>query len=215
MLNPRFTRGEYWLLEAVAEYALSINVLGRPDIEEALNKTGHGMARSLLVETMRGLFQQGLIVAHRFRDDWGNCFEFSSDQIEAALDEPSDNAIYYHLTEEGGRQWEAFARPNWSSYINVEFTPHEDHGTELGQLICAEKDLLQGYVRWLRSSQYDIDEGSKQFDTLAPWKATYWKTLPLGHRIRFGCAEKTNQRGPIALRLGDQLWYDMRWYRWR
>jgi hypothetical protein len=27
--------------------------------------------------------------------------------------------------------------------------------------------------------------GSKHWDVLEPWQATYWKVLPLGHRMRF------------------------------
>ncbi len=210
MLNPSLTRGEYWLLEAVAEFALPIRVLESPRIGEALNKPGHGMSRSLLVETMRNLFEQGLIMAHRF-GDWDNCLELSPEQIEAALDEQDDikQQHYYALTENGGRHWEAFARPDWNWYISAGYDYLEDNESSSAELVCAAEDHLKSYLRLLRSHEYDVDEGSIQFDTVAPWKATYWKTLPLGHRVRFRCTKKEH------VDVAFVQWYDERWYRWR
>jgi hypothetical protein len=208
MLNPSFTRGEYWLLESVVEYGLQISLLDSPDLGMALNKPGHGMPRALLVETMRGLFERGLIIAHRSDD----LFELSADQIEAALNEQRPkhlkHAHYYRLTEEGGRRWEAFARPDWDRYICEEYTPR-DKQIEVAELVCTQRDLLERYLRMLQLNVYDIDEGSVQFDTVAPWNATYWKTLPAGHGVSFRCTQKEH------MNLAEKPEYDRSWYRWR
>ena len=31
----------------------------------------------------------------------------------------------------------------------------------------------------------EVDEVSVVFDRIEPWQATYWRTLPLGHRVRY------------------------------
>ena len=94
MINPGFTRGEYWLLEEVVEAATPISWLASENLEETLNKTGHGMSRMLLVETMLGLFKEGLITAHH-SNQWENCFALTSGQIESALDEELDDKVHY------------------------------------------------------------------------------------------------------------------------
>jgi hypothetical protein len=57
MINPSFTRGEYWLLETCVEAAIPICWLDWSELEEALNKATHGMNKTLLVETMSKFLQ--------------------------------------------------------------------------------------------------------------------------------------------------------------
>lgn len=214
MINPSFTRGEYWLLAAVAELALPICWLDWTDLEEALNKTGHGMSRSLLIETMRKFFKKGFIIANRF-GNWDEYFELLPEQIETALNEKQDKKEhYYRLTEKGGMYWEAFARPNWDFYISAGYELPDDNDIWVGELICANKNHLETYIQSLRYHEYDIVEDTIQWDALNPWNATYWKELPIGHRIRFKCSEKEEDKTLDIPRL-DQLWYDNLWCYWR
>ncbi|MCK5217921.1 hypothetical protein KAR10_00255 [bacterium] len=215
MINPSFTRGEYWLLEAVSELALPICRLNWENIEEALNKTGHNMSRPLLVETMQKLFSEGLIVARRF-DHWNDCFVFTAEQIETALDERQDKKEHYYcLTTKGGEHWEAFAFPEWNYYIDVGYELSEDDDLWIGELICSNKDHLKTYFHSLSYYKYDVVGKSIQWDILEPWKATYWKELPIGHRIRFHCRKKEHNSDPHVPSQIDQLWYDKLWYQWR
>ena len=50
-MEPRFTRGEYWLLETVVEQEWEICALIWSELEIVLNKKGHGLTRASLVET--------------------------------------------------------------------------------------------------------------------------------------------------------------------
>ncbi len=215
MINPRFTRGEYWLLETVAELAVPICWLGWEGMEEALNKPGHGMERPLLVYTMQKLFSDGLIVAHRF-NRWDDCFDLTSEQIETALDERQNKKEhYYRLTAKGGKYWEAFASPNWNLYINDSYKLLEDNDIWLGELVCMTNEHLEKYFRSLRYHHYDVDDNSIQWDVIKTWKATYWKELPKGHRIRFRCKNKEKNIDPYVPDPTDQLWYDKLWYHWQ
>ena len=58
-MEPRFTRGEYWLLETVVEHELEICVLVDDDLELRLNKRDHGLTRPSLVETFYRLLPRG------------------------------------------------------------------------------------------------------------------------------------------------------------
>jgi hypothetical protein len=215
MINPKFTRGEYWLLTTVAELAVPICWLDWDEIEEVLNKPGHGMARSLLVNTMEKLFFDGLIVAQRF-EHWEENFVLTSEQIETALDERQNiKEHYYRLTAKGGEYWESFASPNWNYYINAGFELPEDNAIWHGELICTTKEHLEKYFQSLRTYNYEVDEGTIQRDEIKPWGATYWKKLPIGHRIRFQCKDKENE---IDFKVPDpinQAWYDNLWCYWR
>ncbi len=212
MINPKLSRGEYWLLEAVAELAIPICWLDWDDLEMVLNKRGHGMDRTLLIETLLKLFSNGLITAHRF-DHWDETFVFTEKKISAALNEVQDRKKhYYRLTAKGGEYWEAFAYPNWDYYIDVGYELSENENLWIGEISCTNKSHLKKYLNSVCYHDYDIDYNSIQHDILKPWEATYWKELSVGHKIRFECIEKelndsTNIRG--------QRWYDINWYQWK
>ena len=61
MTNGNMDRGEYWLLEAVVESWLPLDVLESPELEMCLNKTGHGLTHTELVDTLDRLFQDGYL----------------------------------------------------------------------------------------------------------------------------------------------------------
>jgi hypothetical protein len=215
MINPDFTRGEYWLLTTVAELAVPICWLDWEDIEEVLNKPGHGMDRQLLVNTLEKLFSDGLIVAHRF-DHWDDCFVLSSKNIEIALDERQNNKEhFYRLTAKGGDYWEAFASPNWNFYISAGYELPEDNDIWHGELICTTKEHLEKYFQSLCAHDYEVDVKSIQLDVLEPWAATYWKELPIGHRIRFKCKDMETKIDPNTPEQINQEWYDSLWCNWR
>ena len=116
-MDPRFTRGEYWLLETAVEFKFPVCGLIDSDFELSLNKKGHGLTRDALVETLHRLIAWGLISA----ENEGDAPISTHQQIERALNE---SHTYYGLTPEGGAHWEAFAAPDWQKYI-------EDNGLQL------------------------------------------------------------------------------------
>ena len=60
-MEPRFTRGEYWLLETAVEHRLPVSVLTASNLEEILNKIGHRLTRDALIDTLYRLVTSGLI----------------------------------------------------------------------------------------------------------------------------------------------------------
>ena len=126
-MEPRFTRGEYWLLENVVEDEFAIGALVDTDLRLHQNKKGHGLTRTSLVETLHRLLASGLIYAK----SEATGFISTHEQIKRALDEMKSRDIdpvgkekltFYGLTEEGSVQWEAFAAPDWQSYIKEGFS---------------------------------------------------------------------------------------------
>ena len=61
-MEPRFTRGEYWLLETAVDKQFPVSALMANNLEEYLNnKKGHGLTRTALIETLHRLIVSGLI----------------------------------------------------------------------------------------------------------------------------------------------------------
>ena len=149
-LEPRFTRGEYWLLETVVESLFPVSGLTDSDFEFSLNKKGHGLTRDALIETLHRLIGSGLIYAENKVDAPIS----TSEEIERALDEPRwsigssvdrRTITYYGLTPEGGAQWEAFAAPDWQRYIDASSRLTDDGRGIIWEVICVDKAWLEGY----------------------------------------------------------------------
>ena len=51
-MEPRFTRGEYWILETAIESRFPVADLMDNDIDVTLNKKGHGLTRTALLLMM-------------------------------------------------------------------------------------------------------------------------------------------------------------------
>jgi hypothetical protein len=129
------------------------------------------------------LFQKGDIKATVFADE--DDTEGTSDVvltmagIQDHLDEKI-NATYY-LTPQGGARWEAMAHPDWNKFFIVNFLgqfPYEEGflGTQreiLEQLLALDRLILM----------YEHIPGTKKWNILEPWEATYWKTLPRGYHV--------------------------------
>ena len=222
-MEPRFTRSEYWLLETVVEHELEIFALVDDDLELHLNKKGHELTRTSLVETLYRLLSSGLIYAKN--EEIG--FISTAEQIELTLDEPKRwigipvderKVTYYGLTQEGGAQWEAFAAPDWQKYITASFGCLEDHEDRMGEMICADKDWLEKYFEsHCFYEPEDVILESVVRDYIAPWYATYWKQLEGAHRIRFrepDESEKVNLRLPVPS-LPDMGYFNRLWCAWR
>ena len=229
-MDPRFTRGEYWLLESVVEHEEIISALIGRDHELHFNKKGHGLTRAPLAETLHRLLSSGLIYAGsrlRFSDEELD-FILTPEQIEMALDESKSwvgvplrerRVTCYGLTQEGGAQWEAFAAPDWQKYIDICYGWTDDRESMSCEVICADKGWLERYFESL--CFYNPDEvvlDSVERDYIAPWQATYWKQLEGAHRIRFREPDESEQENLLQLSppsLPDMGYFDKLWCAWR
>ena len=204
-MEPRFTRGEYWLLEIVVEREFPVYGLIDSELEWNLNKKGHGLTRAALVETLHRLLSAGLIYAKNEGDGFISTYE----QIERALAEPKPKltdltgkkkSTYYGLTQEGGAQWEVFAAPNWQHFIDENYLSSDEYEDGICELMCGNKKLLERYIESIcyhdRHREFILE--TVRWDYIAPWQATYWKQLDGAHRVRFQDRVKTepNVRPP-------------------
>ena len=222
-MEPRFTRGEYWLLETAVDKQFPVSALMASNLEEYLNKKGHGLTRTALIETLHRLITWGLISAKNKVDAPIS----TSEEIERALDEPRwsigssvdrRTITRYELTQQGGTQWEAFAAPDWQKYIDA--SCHSSDGYEYGmwELMCADKVWLERYFESMCFyDTHEMDLESVERDYIAPWQATYWKQLEGAHRIRFREPDESEQENfePSPHAFPDVGYFDRFWCAWR
>lgn len=215
---PRFSRGEYWILESMVDirYPLRHLALSANEIEEIFNKPSHGMGPDDLKDTLESLFQQGLIKVFLSEVEIGT--RLSRAQIVAALGE-TQRKTWCGLTDQGGAQWEAFAMPDWAAYVHFGSERELAPGSpwEVGTVVSATRDVVEQYLDALPHLGYTIQMSSLQWSPTGPWYPTYWKCLAVGHQARFRfegpdeCAA-----GFEDLKRALHIVYDheRRWYRW-
>lgn len=227
-MEPRFTRGEYWLLDTVVEFRFPVRDLIADNLEEILNKKGHGLTRDTLIETLHRLISWELISAKNEVDAPIS----TPQQIGRALKEPSwrmsssvDWKTYrktvtrYGLTSEGGAQWEAFAAPDWQKYIYTSrhLPDDPDHSDQvIREAICADKARLERYFK--SKCFYDarhVSLATVAWDYIAPWDVTYWKQLEGAHRVRFHSPDQTEVQNAKRYPLRKPEWHLNLWCAWR
>ena len=98
--------------------------------------------------------------------------------------------MYYCLTEKGGSIWEAFAAPEWNRFIDESYGRDEETLQDnIGCLISANEELLINYFEHGDLGEFPAHRDKVKWDIFKPWNATYWKTIPVGHRVRFEYVE--------------------------
>lgn len=174
-------KNEYWLLDSAVEARQSLKCLVSEDVEAGFNKRSHGLNRDELIEVLGHLFQRGDLLAKLIEKSVSAGFFIPTQtEIEDAFD--GRLTCFYGLTLQGGARWEEVAQPHWERYISdfVYAEPRE------GQIIGSDRDLVEQYDSMSQhNSDISVIPGSKHWDVLRPWQATYWKELPVGHRLRF------------------------------
>ena len=172
---------EYWLLDSVVESRDSLAMLVSKDVETAFNKRSHGLTRAQLINVLERLFLYRDLLAYRREKSVPKEFFIPTrTEIEEAFS--GRVRCFYGLTSQGGARWEEFSQPHWERYIHdsVYAEPRE------GEIIGSDQDLVEQYDSLSRyDSDISVVPGSKHWDVLRPWQATYWKELPVGHRLRY------------------------------
>lgn len=190
----RLSRGEYWLLTNAVEYGLPLRVLTLPEwpqddphiatIDVVLNKRGHGLGVDELAETLHRILERGWIELSR---DIRRQTPMHPDheEIRRVLSEKGlfNEGVFYRLTPDGGRAWESFARPEWHLYVSRD-DENGDDDMSIGEAVAPSRKSLERYMASLEKD-ISIEAGSRVYDELKPWQATYWKTLPAGFRCRY------------------------------
>jgi hypothetical protein len=173
--------GEYWLLDSVVEAWYPLKWLVSDEVEVSFNRRHHGLSHGELIDTLGRLFARGELLAERRENSaLRQRFTPTGAELEEALAGRFD--ISYGLTPQGGARWEAVSAPDWQRYLRacVFADPAE------GEIVGSDRALVEKYDSLSHHAwAISVVAGSRRWDVLKPWQATYWKELPAGHRVRF------------------------------
>lgn len=226
-MNPRLTRGEYWLLEVSVTSGTPISWFDAKaysscddeswfnSIEAMFNKTGHKMSRGCLVETLTRMFENGWLKATRNEQE----IAMDREQVIRALRERTnvlEERTCCRLTELGGQVWEAFAAPAWEEFIQEEiFGDENDEENYHGTITSMTRSIAEHYLANLLLMGYEVDEKSIRWEEIGEWEATYWKKLPLGYRAHFRCVQVSEDIAENQAEFGALCDFRDGWYRWQ
>ena len=185
---------EFFILSVVFEHHHRLSIFDSPNLGESVNRTPPPFSFAELTETLYDMFCCGDLFATRLRKRRrSRPFIPTREELDAALCDALE--IEYGLTPQGGERWERMSKFDWSYHLGG-FT-----GTGLES---TKAEMIDVYLAWTRSSV----PGSERQNTVRPWKATYWKSLPEAVRVRY--QEQTRDE-PVFEPLRDQfrdLWLD-------
>lgn len=207
-------KAEYWLLNAVVDRWCALEWLLAGPPEARVERPAAGLTYGKLVDTLRRLFQQKDLVAQHMvlhpQQVVGDDFVPTLAQLEAAL--AGEEHLAYRLTTRGGKRWEEYTRPDWNQFIDCRVESE-------GKITGYDRSRVQQYLARLhRQHQGAVIAGSEQWDTLVPWEPTYWKVLPMAHRVRFRSALPDlpgAQQEPGLSLAGGKTWLSLALSRWR
>ena len=194
---------EFWLLDVVVTARVHLDWLLCDDLDEALNRPGHGLDPDALLDMVDRLFRGGFIDAagpRRGGEPGDLGLSLHRSEIEAAL-HGYGPGLSYGMTSRGGARWEAVAKPDWSRFLDESAGLDPDE-VEVSGL---DRDRVASHLR--RHTLFAVVPGSERWETLIPWQATYWKTVPRGYRVTVGWPREAPTKAPD----GDGY---KRWIQW-
>ena len=217
-METRLSRGEYWILNSAVDCRVPVSFLQGDDPFRLFDfsRTGHGLSRDFLVATLGELFERGWITASLV--PWGESSDeeqeigkLSPEAIVSALDGPRPMSrmpfICYGLTHAGASVWEGFAAPKWERFLDV--------GISIpGEFIGATEWRIHRYFDLVHHIGIEIVPGTVAWDEVRPWEATYWKTLPVGYRVRF--EHRDAERTSVGWdKVPHEVMSLRHWYDWK
>ncbi|BCM88787.1 hypothetical protein IAD21_00629 [Abditibacteriota bacterium] len=186
MSSKKPNNAENWLLDSVIKYHHPLDILLAEDIEEQFNRKGHGLWEPELTALLYRMFSDGLLIASTSipplgGPDWTEVdFYPTFEQVRAGLHREID--IYYGLTAEGGKTWESLTNTQWNKCVGESFC----FKTRTRQIISMDVSRVRReLLHWDIMDRISHRVKNAVWDVVIPWEATYWKTLPYGHRASF------------------------------
>lgn len=173
---------EFWFLDtAVREMILVRAVADSPgNLIARFNAAPHSLSAVQVADTLWRMHTSGYLF---LCNDSQPRSEFTRDEVWAEVErsEVHQGQLRYGLTDLGGSVWESAACPNWDRYyIDTYDDGKKSEEVELS-LSAGNEDRLSELFTHFSYSQFDIVESFDQLPTqiMSPWKATYWKVLPV------------------------------------
>lgn len=186
MTSKIITEKEYWFLDLVVRWWWPLKglELEPAELEFHANKSAHHLGHVELVNILSDLLLKGDLVfsrAHSHSENEQHApFIPSKSEIEEAL--AGRDEIYYGLTNQGGRRWEMASVPNWDLFLYEASRGRKENDVRVMdyEVISSNRVLVE---QWLNTEEIPVN--SPSWEQLTPWQVTYWKTLPMGHQVKF------------------------------
>jgi hypothetical protein len=200
---------ELFVLTSVVELWTTLDRLGSSNRSEFFNLREPRFKSTSLRDTVIKLIRQGDLIVQREANS-----ELVGDPFNPTLLELSDalsgrSILAYRLSAQGGSRWEAAVQPRWNLFVDtwVSYDPDE------GEIAAGDRGLIEAYRdAWPYIGGNDeIIVGTETWETLRPWQATYWKTLPHGYRVRFRVKRIEPVMKPKPERIWDLIWDTNHW----
>lgn len=185
-------RLEYWLLDSVVTTPVPLSWLTAANLPMLMNRSAHGASLDRLIATFLDLSKQGYVGIYRHSDfnAWQDAPRAPDRaELHAALTNQRDAS--YALTVAGGQHWEAVSQPRWQNY----FVKYE---TDITQIEAGSRPHIQTYLdlySYLQGAEAIAPE-SVTWRVEQTWRATYWKTLPVGYHVTFQVVPKEAEAVP-------------------
>jgi hypothetical protein len=114
------------------------------------------------------------------------------------------------LTARGAALWEAVAEPNWDLYIEESGDGFDkEQETWETHLWSRTKRRLEDAIRFRYAGE--PVSGTQEWESVAPWRATYWKTLPEGYHVRLRTGSHPGLKDWTE---EERIWCEtLRWHR--
>lgn len=179
-------RAEYWILDSVVDGMRLFGTLHPAVVQEAFNRPGHGLGYDQLLDLLNCLFQSGDLVANRvslLNYEDSRLFVPARAELAGLFTVTGDSDVFYGLTAQGGARWEAVSAPDWNGFSDCWWTEPDWWGAVGADRRRVEQYLLSAQV------QARVVPGSEFWEVVRPWQATYWKSLPIAHKVSFRITE--------------------------
>ncbi len=229
MLNPSFTRGEFWLLNAVIYLELPINKVIESNIDIFLNCQHHNLPTDVISTDLFNLYQQGLIEVSFYdgdNDQVTDNIQLSQSLLHDIFYKPPQYYQYfYQLSAKGAEYWQNFTCPSWDYFVFYEeemlnIDSYKTDGIDKYKVTLASqtKRLLHGYL----ANFYEgiINSSSIQWSHVDEFAVLYWKKLPNVHIVTFEYQEYDNNDYTDERHIKEQLFgfsqtvNDKMWCNW-
>jgi len=201
---------QLWILTAAVDLGAPFSTLRTPGADHRLNMPFPDVPVSDLVESFLRLIRDEYIrVLGRDRRRPDRAI------ISAWINERRwhRHAPWYRLTSAGGLVWERECRANWRKFLTNSSAYHtfdEEGDRKRFRTVFegASKERLGFYALAFRGGGFRCQ--SMRWKELAPWKPTYWKTLPSGFRLT--CWFEKIDYSPYRSKAVGPLWDLDHWH---
>ena len=89
----------------------------------------------------------------------------------------------YHLTNEGGKKWESLTNANWDNFLEINLI-EDDESHNKYIIRSTQKEIIEKILDLEHFIlEYESIKDTQIWETLEPFRATYWKELSKGYQV--------------------------------